>query len=394
MIGRSPSGISPLKIRSIQGFLPERRLDSRRRDLLSLASAHPATNTMEERRFLRRDYTFARFIRGRGNRLACAAAQAVAETPGQAYNPLFIYGGVGLGKTHLLQAIGNYVLENSPDLRLLYITSERFAIELVEAIQSNQTARFRRRYREIDLLLIDDVQFLKNKEGTQEELFHTFNELYNLNRQIVLSSDRPPEELRELQERLVSRFRWGLVADIQPPDLATRLAILQAKARENGLAIDGPIFELIASRIASNVRSLEGALIRAVAYAELNGLELTAELVGSLLPPEPRSGDLDIGAIKAEIASQYLVSVADLEGENRDKRVAQARQIAIYLARELTRSSFPQIGKEFGGRDHSTVIHAYRRVKELEVIPLFQSELEELKSSLRTKFAAKVATPS
>lgn len=394
MIGRPPSGISPLKIRSLQGFLPERRLDSRRRDLLSSASAHPATNTMEERRFLRRDYTFARFIRGRGNRLACAAAQAVAETPGQAYNPLFIYGGVGLGKTHLLQAIGNYVLENSPDLRLLYITSERFAIELVEAIQSNQTARFRRRYREIDLLLIDDVQFLKNKEGTQEELFHTFNELYNLNRQIVLSSDRPPEELRELQERLVSRFRWGLVADIQPPDLATRLAILQAKARENGLAIDGPIFELIASRIASNVRSLEGALIRAVAYAELNGLELTAELVGSLLSPEPRSGDLDIGAIKAEIASQYLVSVADLEGENRDKRVAQARQIAIYLARELTRSSFPQIGKEFGGRDHSTVIHAYRRVKELEEIPLFQSELEELKSSLRTKFAAKVATPS
>jgi chromosomal replication initiator protein len=349
---------------------------------------------MEERFSLRRDYTFARFVRGTGNRLACAAAQAVASTPGRAYNPLFIYGGVGLGKTHLLQAVGNHVLENSPDLRLLYTTSERFAIELVESIRGNRTSHFRRKYREVDLLLIDDVQFLKNKEGTQEELFHTFNELYNLSRQIVLSSDRPPEELRELQERLVSRFRWGLVADIQPPDLPTRLAILQAKARENGLPIDGQILELIALRISSNVRSLEGALIRAVAYAELNELELTAELVGSLLAPEPRYGDLDIAAIKAEIASQYLVSVADLEGENRDKRISQARQIAIYLARELTRSSFPQIGKEFGGRDHSTVIHAYRRVKELEGIPLFQSELEGLKSSLRTKFVAKVAAHS
>ncbi|MCR4404796.1 MAG: chromosomal replication initiator protein DnaA [Candidatus Acetothermia bacterium] len=349
---------------------------------------------MEERLSLRPDYTFARFVRGPGNRLACAAAQAVAENPGRAYNPLFIYGGVGLGKTHLLQAIGNYVLENAPELRALYTTSERFAIELVESIQSNRTAHFRRRYREVDLLLLDDVQFLKNKEGTQEELFHTFNELYNLNRQIVLSSDRPPEELRELQERLVSRFRWGLVAEIEPPDFATRLAILEAKARANGLPIESRILELIASRISSNVRSLEGALIRAVAYAALNGVELTPDLVGRLLPLEQRAGALDIGVIKAEIASQYLVSVADLESENRDKRVAQARQIAIYLARELTRSSFPEIGKEFGGRDHSTVIRAYRRVKELEGIPLFQSELEELKSSLRTKFGAKVAIQS
>ena len=347
-----------------------------------------------ERPALRRDYTFAHFVRGEGNRLACAAAQAVAEAPGRVYNPLFIYGGVGLGKTHLLQAIGNYVLENHPDLRLFYTTSERFAIELVEAIQANKTGRFRNRYREVDLLLIDDVQFLKNKEGTQEELFHTFNELYNRDRQIVLSSDRPPEELLELQERLVSRFRWGLVADIQPPDLPTRLAILQHKARENGLVIDEAILELIAQRISSNVRSLEGALIRAVAYAELNGTELTPELVDHLLPPEPPGGELDIAAIKAEIASQYRVSVAELEGENREKRVSQARQIAIYLARELTGSSFPQIGKEFGGRNHSTVIHAYKRVKELEEIPLFQSELEELKSSLRAKFSERIASHS
>ncbi|MFQ6117801.1 MAG: chromosomal replication initiator protein DnaA, partial [Candidatus Bipolaricaulia bacterium] len=240
-----------------------------------------------ERPALRRDYTFAHFVRGEGNRLAYAAAQAVAEAPGRVYNPLFIYGGVGLGKTHLLQAIGNYALENHPDLLFLYTTSERFAIELVEAIRAGKTSRFRSKYREIDLLLIDDVQFLKKKEGTQEELFHTFNELYNRDRQIVLSSDRPPEELKELQERLVSRFRWGLVADIQPPDLPTRLAILQHKARENGLVIDEAILELIAQRISSNVRSLEGALIRAVAYAELNGTELTPELVDHLLPPEP-----------------------------------------------------------------------------------------------------------
>jgi chromosomal replication initiator protein len=347
-----------------------------------------------ERPALRRDYIFARFVRGEGNHLACAAAQAVAEAPGRVYNPLFIYGGVGLGKTHLLQAIGNYVLENHPDLRLLYITSERFAIELVEAIRADKTGLFRRRYREVDLLLIDDVQFLNNKEGTQEELFHTFNELYNRDRQIVLSSDRPPEELHQLQERLVSRFRWGLVADIQPPDLGTRLAILQHKAQENGLVIDEAILELIAQRISSNVRSLEGALIRAVAYAELNRIDLTPELVDRLLAPEPYRGELDIAAIKAEIASQYRVSVADLEGENREKRVSQARQIAIYLARELTGSSFPKIGKEFGGRDHSTVIHAYRKVKELEEIPLFQSELEELKSSLRAKFEEKIASQS
>ncbi|HIC96325.1 TPA: chromosomal replication initiator protein DnaA, partial [Candidatus Bipolaricaulota bacterium] len=249
---------------------------------------------------------------------------------------------------------------------------------------------------------LDDIQLLKNKEGTQEELFHTFNELYNLNCQIVLSSDRPPEELRGLQERLVSRFRWGLVVDIRPPDLGTRLAILRAKARENGLAVPEPVLELIATRVSSNVRSLEGALIRALAYAELSGRELTLEFVADLLPTEPHSGSAEVGpditttiaAIKAEIASQYQVSVSDLEGENREKRVAQARQIAIYLARELTRSSFPQIGKEFGGRDHSTVIHAYRRVKELEGIPLFRSELEGLKTALISRLRAGERVPS
>lgn len=336
---------------------------------------------------LRRDYTFERFICGGGNRLAYAAAQAVARQPGEAYNPLFIWGGVGLGKTHLLHAIGNYILQHSPELSVVYTTSERFAIELVEAIRKGKTGRFRSKYREVDVLLIDDVHFLRNKKSTQEELFHTFNELYHRERQIVLTSDRPPEELSHLQERLVSRFRWGLVADIQPPDLETRYRILRSKAELNGLLIDEPILRLIAERIRSNVRSLEGALIRALAYAELEGVKLTPKLVEQLLPQEPAERRLDIQAIKEEIARYYRVSVAELEGDNREKRISQARQIAIYLARELTSLSFPQIGKAFG-RDHATVIHAYRKVKDLEGVPLFRQELLELKSSLLAKYRA------
>ncbi len=334
---------------------------------------------------LRRDYTFARFIHGPSNHLAWAAAQAVAEAPGQAYNPLFIYGGVGLGKTHLLHAIGNYILEHYPGANVIYTTSERFSLELVSAIRANRTAEFRARYRGADVLLVDDVQFLRKKESTQEELFHTFNELYHRERQIVLSSDRPPEELKQLQERLVSRFRWGLVADIQPPDLETRVAILRAKAEENGLQVDDEVLMLIAERVTSNVRSLEGALIKALAYAELERTELTPELIARLLPPEPGPRKLDIAAIKEEVAKHYRLRVADLEGENREKRIVRARQLAIYLARELTASSFPKIAQAFG-RDHATIIHAYKKVKALEEAPLFRQELEEFKRRLRARY--------
>jgi len=335
---------------------------------------------------LKAEYTFDRFIKGDGNLLACSACQAVAESPGRAYNPLFIYGKVGLGKTHLLYAIGNEILKNQPWLRVIYITSERFAIELVQAIRENRTDRFRRTYRQVDILLIDDVHFLRDKEGTQEELFHTFNELYENSKQIVLSSDRPPEELSQLQERLVSRFRWGLVADIQPPNFETRLAILRAKAKENGLEFSDELFTEIASRITSSVRALEGALIRATAYAELQGQSLTPLLLEEILPHEPPSEPpLDMEVIKAEVARRYEVTVEQLEGERREKRISQARHIAIYLARELTNGSFPAIGKAFGARDHTTVMHAYRKVTELLKTPLFRSEIDELKECLRAK---------
>lgn len=338
---------------------------------------------------LKPEYTFERFIRGEGNLLACAASIAVAESPANAYNPLFIYGGVGLGKTHLLHAIGNFVSEKSPWRKVIYITSERFAIDLVNAIQTNKNELFRRLYRQADVLLIDDVHFLKDKEATQEELFHTFNELYENNKQIVLSSDRSPESLNDLQDRLVSRFRWGLVADIQPPNLETRLAILRAKAQENRIEIAEDLLMLIAKRIHSNVRALEGALIRAIAYSQLHNKLLTPQLLAEVLPHEAVKEDcLDINAIKEEVARQYEISVTQLEGESREKQVSQARHIAIYLARELTQSSFPALGKAFGSRDHTTIMHAYQKIKELIQIPLFRNEIDELKERLLSRFNA------
>jgi chromosomal replication initiator protein len=340
---------------------------------------------------LKSEYTFDRFIKGDGNLLACSACQAVAESPGRAYNPLFIYGQVGLGKTHLLYAIGNELVQHQPWLRVIYLTSERFAIELVQSIRENRTDRFRRIYRQVDALLIDDVHFLKDKEGTQEELFHTFNELYENSKQIVLSSDRPPEELSQLQERLVSRFRWGLVADIQPPNFETRLAIVRAKAKENSLELTDELLTLIARRVTSSVRALEGALIRAAAYADLQGQSITPGLLEEVLPQEvPSKPSVDIAAIKAEVARRYEVTVEQLEGERREKRISQARHIAIYLARELTNGSFPTIGRAFGARDHTTVMHAYRKVSDLLKTPLFRNEIEELTESLRAGSPARI----
>ncbi len=333
------------------------------------------------------DYTFERFVRGKSNHLAYAASMAVAEAPGKAYNPLFIYGGVGLGKTHLLQAIGNFLVHERSPGAVVYTTSERFAIEMINSIRSNTTGSFREKYRRIDLLLIDDVHFLEGKEATQEELFHTFNELYGSEKQIVLSSDRSPEQLSGLQERLVSRFRWGLVADIQPPDLETRIAILREKANNRGLQVEDAILELIATRISSNVRALEGALVRAMAYAELQGTPLTSRNLEEILPEEGRRDPLSIAAIKDEVASRYHLKRHDLEGTSRRKEITQARHIAIYLARELTAHSFPAIGKQFGDRDHTTVIHAYLKIKALiEEAPLLHSEVKEIQESLGARF--------
>jgi chromosomal replication initiator protein len=338
------------------------------------------------------DYTFDTFVRGKNNHLAHAASEAVAravlEGEEKTYNPLFIYGEVGLGKTHLLQAIGNRVLASAQGQAVVYTTSERFAIELINAIRNNATGAFREKYRRVDLLLIDDVQFLQGKEATQEELFHTFNELYGAAKQIVLSSDSPPEELSGLQERLVSRFRWGLVADIQAPDLETRIAILREKAIARGLNVEDAVLELIARRISSNVRALEGALVKALACAQLQGEALTPQRLETMLPKEGRRPRLTIEHIKDEVASLYHLSERDLESSSRKKEISQARHVAIYLAREMTEHSFPAIGREFGNRDHTTIMHSYMKVKtQLEEMPLLQSEIRDLREALASRYA-------
>ncbi|MDD5453726.1 MAG: chromosomal replication initiator protein DnaA [Candidatus Bipolaricaulis sp.] len=333
------------------------------------------------------EYTFATFVQGKNSQLAFAAAQAVAEAPARAYNPLFIYGNVGLGKTHLLHAIGAHVLTAPTDASVVYTTSERFAIELIQSIGATTTEQFRAKYRTVDVLLIDDVHFLKNKEGTQEELFHTFNELYGNGKQIVLSSDRSPDELQGLQDRLVSRFRWGLVADIQAPDFETRSAILREKARRRGLEVPDEVVELIASRITTNVRDLEGALIRALAYAELCQGPVTPAMLEDILPKEDLSRKLTVEAIKAEVAAAYRIPVSDIESPSRKKELVQARQIAIYLARELTETSFPALGRSFGGRDHTTIMHSYQKMQELlRQIPLLRSEIESLRATILKKY--------
>jgi len=312
-------------------------------------------------------YTFDTFVVGHGNRFAHAASLAVAEAPARAYNPLFIYGGVGLGKTHLMQAISHYALKSFPKMRVLYVSSEMFTNELIGSIQEGRGKRFRDKYRGIDLLLVDDVQFLAGKERTQEEFFHTFNALYEASKQIVLSSDRPPKDIPTLEERLRSRFEWGLIADIQSPDLETRIAILKKKADIAELSIPDEVMTFIATKITSNIRELEGALIRIVAYAQLTNAELsvqTAEgvLKDIMIPQKDRSG-VSIDLIKKVAAEYYSVKIDDMSAKIRTREIATARQVAMYLARELTTASLPKIGEEFGGRDHTTVLHAYEKIR-------------------------------
>ncbi len=346
------------------------------------------TSSIPEALSLNPEYTFAGFVRGKNCDLAYYASEAVAEKPGVAYNPLFLYGNVGLGKTHLLQAVGNRVLHGSPESKILYTTSERFAIELINSIRNNTTAAFRSKYRQIDVLLIDDVHFLEGKEATQEELFHTFNELYGHEKQIVLSSDRAPDDLSGLQDRLVSRFRWGLVADIQLPDLETRIAILREKAISRGVDIDVKVLELIASRISSSVRALEGALNKVMAFADMRGETLTSHTLEALLPKEGQRPRLTIHHIKEEVAARFNLRRQALEGASRKKEISQARHIAIFLAREMTDHSFPAIGREFGNRDHTTVMHSYVRVQTLlEEIPLLHSEIAQIREALTAQYS-------
>jgi chromosomal replication initiator protein len=326
------------------------------------ASARPVAARLNSK------YTFETFVIGSSNRFAHAAAVAVAEAPAKAYNPLFIYGDSGLGKTHLLHAIGHYAQTLYPGVKVRYVSSEEFTNDFINMIRDGKQDGFRRRFREVDVLLVDDIQFLENKEGTQEEFFHTFNTLHNASKQIVISSDRAPKRLVTLEDRLRSRFEWGLLTDVQPPELETRIAILRKKAIQEGLNAPPEVLEYIASRISTNIRELEGALIRVTAFASLNrqsvDLQL-AEIVLKDLMPEAQGPQITISIIMGQTASYFGLSIDDLCGTSRSRVLVTARHIAMYLCRELTDLSLPKIGQAFGGRDHTTVINADRKIRGL-----------------------------
>jgi chromosomal replication initiator protein len=311
-------------------------------------------------------YTFDSFVIGSSNRFAHAAALAVAEAPAQAYNPLFIYGGTGLGKTHLLQAIGQYVGAHSKKLSVRYITSETFMNDFINSLRDKRIEGFKQRYRTYDLLLIDDIQFLEHKERIQEEFFHTFNSLYEAGRQIVISSDRPPREISTLEERLRSRFEWGLITDIQAPDLETRIAILRKKVKTDGIHVPDPqVLTFIAGRVSTNIRELEGALTRVVAFSSLTARPMTVELAQDVLKdvfPQGEAPEVSIERIQAAVTERFGLSMEELCGDRRSQNIVYPRQVAMYLSRELTDASLPKIGREFGGRDHTTVIHATSKI--------------------------------
>jgi len=312
-------------------------------------------------------YTFDTFIVGSSNQFAHAACRAVAEAPSRSYNPLFIYGGVGLGKTHLMHAVGQYVVQHNRSLRLTYISSERFMNEMINAVRYDRVLDFRERYRSVDVLLVDDIQFLAGKEGTQTEFFHTFNALYDSQKQIVLSSDCPPHEIPALEERLRSRFEWGLIADIQSPDLETKVAILKKKAETEAVPLPDNVAMYIAGKIKSNIRELEGSLIRLIAYASLTGQELSLslaqEVLKNIIDHEEKAVTID--AIQKFVAEYYNLKLVELKSRNNSKSVAMPRQIAMYLCKSLTHASLPEIGRSFGGKHHSTVIHSIRKVEAL-----------------------------
>lgn len=332
-------------------------------------------------------YTFENFVVGNSNRFAHAAALAVAEAPAKAYNPLFLYGGVGLGKTHLMHAIGHFILQQNPSQKVLYITSENFTNELINSIRDqgsevNNNETFRNRYRNVDVLLIDDIQFIARKERTQEEFFHTFNALYEANKQIIISSDKPPKDIEPLEERLRSRFEWGLIGDIQPPDYETRIAILRKKAQIDKLTIPDEINTFIASRVDSNIRELEGTLNKIVALAHLTNQPVSMEIAAKAVKDitSSRTKVITSSLIQQVVAKYYNLKIDDLKSSKRSSDIAYPRQIAMYLCREIANISLPQIGRDFGGRDHTTVIHACNKINtDLKSKPDLKNTLEELK---------------
>ncbi len=334
---------------------------------------------------LNQKYTFDHFVIGPGNRFAHAAAMAVSEAPAKNYNPLFIYGPVGLGKTHLMQAVAHSIKSRIPSSKVLYISSEQFTNQLISAIQNRSTQQFRAKYRNLDLLLIDDIHFIAEKEATQEEFFHTFNTLYDAHKQIVVSSDRPPKEIPGLEERLVSRFGWGLVTDIQPPDFETRVAILKKKMEKETVTVSDEVCFFIASKIKSNIRELEGALIRVVAYCALTNSPLTLKQAQEILQAscKEEAQKISMEKIQRVVADYFNLNVSDLRAKKRTQSVAGPRQIAMYLIRTLTRHSFPEIGEYFGGRDHTTVLHACQKIeKEIATESRIHKTINEIKDML------------
>lgn len=342
---------------------------------------HDSSKTM-----LNPKYTFDSFVIGAGNRFAHAASLAVAEAPAKSYNPLFIYGGVGLGKTHLMHAIGHYVQEHNPEASVVYLSSEKFTNEFIHAIMDNKAVNFRNKYRNVDILLIDDIQFLAGKEQTQEEFFHTFNTLHEENKQIIISSDRPPKEIPTLEDRLRSRFEWGLITDITPPDLETRIAILSKKAKAEGLDIPNEVMLYIANQIDTNIRELEGALIRVVAYSSLVNQDIDAALAADALKdiiPSRKPRSITVQTIQEIVAEKYNIKLEDFAARKRTRSIAFPRQIAMYLSRQMTDLSLPKIGEKFGGRDHTTVIHAFEKITEMiESDSVLKGEIEEIKEQL------------
>lgn len=331
-------------------------------------------------------YLFETFVIGKGNQMAHAAALVVSEEPGTIYNPLFFYGGVGLGKTHLMHAIGHQYLQLNPHAHVKYVSSENFANDYINSIQDRTQEQFRQEYRNVDLLLVDDIQFFADKEGTQEEFFHTFNALYDKRKQIVLTSDRLPNEIPKLQERLVSRFAWGLSVDITPPDLETRIAILRKKARAEGLEIPNDTLSYIAGQIDSNIRELEGALVRVQAYSAIQQDDITtslaADALSSMFKTEKKE-NISISTIQQTVCKHYDITLAEMKGKKRNKHIVVPRQVAMYLSRELTDSSLPKIGKEFGGKDHTTVIHAHDKITSLlQEDPDMQQHVAKIKKYL------------
>jgi len=330
-------------------------------------------------------HTFDSFVVGNSNQFAQAACQAVAELPSKAYNPLFIYGGVGLGKTHLLHAVGHQISRLYPSLRLLYLSTEHFTNDLINAIRYDRTAEFRAKYRTIDVLLIDDIQFISGKERTQEEFFHTFNDLYESRRQIVLSSDSPPKEIPEIEERLRSRFEWGLIADIQPPDFETRVAILKKKAEIERIVLPDEVAYLIAGRIKANIREIEGSLTRMTAFCSLSGRQMTTDLAEEVLADLWGDDEkvITIDQIQRKVADFFGIKLSDMRAKGRTKAIAFPRQIAMYLARQLTHASLAEVGRAFGGKDHTTVLHAVEKLQNLlNEDPKFKKTIDSITQSI------------